>query len=378
MNESKIRGHRSARKVGAIGDYPVQSMADVGALDSIGITFAPRTLDAMYAAYKGGANMVGGAMDSNLVAPLTTPSVATPIQFLQAWMPGFVFVTTRDKAIDRLVGETTIGSFKDEEIVQGYAERTGNPSLYQDNTNVPMSSWNANWERRTIVRHEEGMQVGFLEEQRAAAMNFSSAAEKRVAAVQGLEVQRNYIGFYGFNNGLGRTYGFLNDPSLPAYTNLPNGASGSSTFASKTTLEIIADILSALNQLRVQSGNVIDPKRTPIILALGPSSVDYLSTPTTLGYSVQEWLQKNYGNVRIESAPELDGANGGANVFYLYAESYPEGSTDDGKVFVQMVPAKFITVGAQQLTKGYEEVFANATAGVMTKRPFAVVRKSGA
>ena len=193
----------------------------------------------------------------------------------------------------------------------------------------------------------------------------------------GLEVQRNFIGFYGYNNGAGRTYGFLNDPSLPAYVNLPNGAAGTSTFATKTTLEIIADILSALNALRVQSGNVIDPKKTPITWAMGPSSVDYISIPTQLGYSVQEWLSKNYPNVRVESAPELDAANGGANVFYVYADSYPEGSTDDGKVFMQMVPAKFVTIGAQQLTKGYEEVFANASAGVMLKRPFAVIRRSG-
>lgn len=44
---------------------------------------------------------------------------------------------------------------------------------------------------------------------------------------------------------------------------------------------------------------------------------------------------------------------------------------------MQMVPAKFVTIGAQQLTKGYEEVFANASAGVMLKRPFAVIRRSG-
>lgn len=377
MEETKIRGHRSARKVGALSDYPVQSMADVAALDNIGITFTQRAIGQMYAAYKDGAHMINGAMDTNLTAPLSTPSITTPIQFLQHFAPGFVFVTTRDRAIDRLIGETTMGRIEDEEIVQGFSERTGNASIYQDSNNVPMTNWNTNWERRSIVRHQEGLQVGYLEEKRASAMNYNSAAEKRVAAVMGLEVQRNYIGFYGFNNGAGRTYGFLNDPSLPAYVNLPNGAAGTSTFATKATLEIIADILSALNALRVQSGNVIDPKKTPITWAMGPSSVDYISIPTQLGYSVQEWLSKNYPNVRVESAPELDGANGGANVFYVYADSYPEGSTDDGKVFMQMVPAKFVTIGAQQLTKGYEEVFANASAGVMLKRPFAVIRRSG-
>jgi hypothetical protein len=196
-------------------------------------------------------------------------------------------------------------------------------------------------------------------------------------ATLSLEVQRNYIGFYGYNSGLGRTYGFLNAPGLPAYVNLPNGAAGASTFASKTTLEIIADFLGALQTLRTQSGNRIDPKKTNITIAIAMNSIDYISTPTNFGYSVQEWFSKNYPNVRFESAPELNAANGGANVFYLYAEEFNEESTDDGRTFTQMVPAKFITIGAQQLVKGYEEDFGNATAGVMVKRAWAVVRRSG-
>lgn len=377
MKQSEIRSDISARKVRPVRDFPVNSMADIAALDSIGITFTQKAINAMYGAYQGGANMGGAAMDTNFVAPLSTASITTPIQFLQSFAPGFVFVTTRDRAIDRLTGITTMGRFEDEEIVQGFSERTGNATIYQDNNNVHMTNWNTNWERRSIVRHQDGLMVGFLEERRAAAMNYNSAAEKRTQAVIGLDVQRNYIGFFGYNAGAGRTYGFLNDPSLPAYVNVPNGAGGSSTWASKTTLEIIADCLTSLQTLRTQSGNVIDVKRDAITFGVAMSAIDYLSTPTTLGYSVQSWFKDNYSNVRFEPAPELDAANGGANVLYVYAESYGEGSTDDGKTFMQMVPAKFITIGAQQLTKGYEEVFANASAGIMCKRPFLVVRRSG-
>lgn len=377
MAQSKVRSEFSARKVKALANYPINDMGDIGALDSIGITFTQPAIRSMYSAYQNGANMIGSAMDTNFVAPLSAPSIMTPIQFLQSFAPGFVFVTTRDRAIDRLTGITTIGRWEDEEIVQGFSERTGNATIYQDNNNVHMSNWNTNWERRSIVRHQEGFMVGRLEDARAAAMNYNSAAEKRTASVIGLEVQRNYIGFYGFNSGAGRTYGYLNDPSLPAYVNVPNGAGGSSTWASKTTLEIIADCLTSLQTLRTQSGNVIDVKRDAITFGVAMSAIDYLSTPTTLGYSVQSWFKDNYSNVRFESAPELDAANGGANVLYVYAESYGEGSTDDGKTFMQMVPAKFITIGAQQLTKGYEEVFANASAGIMCKRPFLVVRRSG-
>lgn len=377
MVSTQTRFHVSGRKAKPVAGYPINSMADLAALDSIGITLSPARLQQMFVAFQAGEPMLGGAMDANLVAPLSTPSITTPIQFLQAWMPGFVAVITQARVIDNLVGISTIGRWEDEEAVQGFLERTGNALPYQDNSNFPMSSWNTNFERRSIVRFEQGFQVGRLEERRASAMNFNSAEAKRMQNTIALEVQRNYIGFFGYNAGLGRTYGYLNDPSLPAYVNLPNGAGGSSTWASKTTLEIIADILTAAQALRTQSGGNIDPKKTPLTLAVAMNAVDYLSTPTTLGYSVQSWLNDNYPNIRIESAPELNAANGGANVFYLHAEEFGETSTDDGRVFTQIVPAKFITIGAQQVTKGYEEDFGNATAGVMVKRPWAIIRRSG-
>jgi hypothetical protein len=377
MAQTPTHFHVAARKVKPLAGYPVNSMGDVAALAKLGITMRPGVMDAMYKAHQGGMSMLSGAMDSNLVAPQSTPSIGTPIQFLQSWLPGFVQTVTQARQIDTLVGVSTVGRWEDEEIVQGFSERAGNALPYQDNTNVPLTGWNTNFERRSIVRFEQGFMVGRLEEARAAAMNYNSAENKRMQATLSLDVQRNYIGFYGYNSGAGRTYGYLNDPSLPAYVNLPNGASGFSTWATKTTLEIIADILTSLQALRTQSGNLIDPKKTPITMGVAMSAVDYLSTVTTLGFSVQNWLNTNYPNVRIESAPELNAANGGANVFYLHADEFGEYSSDDGRVFIQMVPAKFITLGAQQLTKGYEEDFGNATAGIMCKRPWSVIRRSG-
>ena len=76
-------------------------------------------------------------------------------------------------------------------------------------------------------------------------------------------------------------------------------------------------------------------------------------------------------------APNLNKANGGANVFYLYAEEINDGSTDDNRVWVQVVPAKFMALGVDQGAKGITEDYTNATAGVMCKRPYAVYRATG-
>jgi len=321
--------------------------------------------------------MMAFAMDADLTVPLTTASVATPIQFLQAWLPGFVEMITAARRIDTLIGITTQGSWIDEEIVQGIMEHTGSAVPYGDYTNVPLSSWNANFERRSIVRFEEGMQIGRLEEGRAAAMKVNSPEEKRKAAAIALEILRNMVGFYGYNSGANRTYGFLNDPSLPAYVSVPVGASAATEWSTKTFLEITADIREALSSLRIQSKDTVDPNRTPIVLAIATSSTDYLSVTSDFGNSVRDWLTKTYPNVRVESAPELDAANGGDNVFYLYAESVDDGATDDSRTFVQVVPAKFQTVGVEQKAKTYIEDYLNATAGTLCKRPYTVVRRSG-
>jgi len=317
------------------------------------------------------------AMDA-LEPTVTTASITTPVQFLQSWLPGFVKVMTAARKIDTLTGILTAGSWEDEEIVQGIMEVTGTSQPYGDYTNTPLSSWNTNFERRTIVRFEEGMKVGVLEEARAAKMRVNSAEGKREAAGLALEIQRNYIGFYGYNSGANRTYGFLNDPNLPAYVAVAdNGGGTSKLWSTKTFLEITADIREAIIALVTQSGGLIDPVNDPLTLALPTQSVEYLGVTSTFGNSVQDWITKTYPKMRVENAPELYQANGGASVFYVYAEQVNDSSTDGGRTFVQVVPSKFQVLGVQKLTKGYEEAYTNATAGVLCKRPWAVVRRTG-
>jgi hypothetical protein len=316
------------------------------------------------------------AMDA-IQPTVTTGSISTPIQFLQNWLPGFVFVITAARKIDDLVGIATIGAWEDEEVVQGVLERTGTSVPYGDYTNVPLSSWNTNFERRTVVRFEEGMKVGNLEAARASRMRVDDSGMKREAAGLALEIIRNSVGFYGFNNGDNNTYGFLNDPNLSNYVTVPNGASGYPQWSTKTFLEICKDIRTAIVAIRTNSQDTIDPEKVDLTLAVATDAVDWLSTVSDFGISVREWLNEAYSRVRVESAPQLNNANSSANVFYLYADAISDMSTDDGRTWIQPVPAKFQVMGVQQLAKAYEEDYSNATAGLMLKRPYAVVRYSG-
>ncbi len=320
------------------------------------------------------ANFAADSMGYDALQPtVTVGSVGTPVQFLQNWLPGFVYIITAARKIDDLVGIMTTGEWEDEQIVQGVMERTGYSVPYGDYTNVPLSSWNTNFNYREVVRFEEGMKVGVLEAARAARLRVDDAGMKRESSALALDIERNAVGFFGFNAGDNNTYGFLNDPGLPAYVEVATGVAGF-TWAVKTFLEIQKDILTAIQTLRTQSQDTIDPETVNMTLAVATSSVDYLGKTSDFGISVRFWLSEAYPKIRVVSAPQLNAANAGDNVFYLYADRIADMSTDGGAVFIQPVPTKFQVLGVQQLAKAYEEDFSNATAGVMCKRPYAVVR----
>lgn len=349
-------------------------------LREIGIGF-----DASYIAELANTLQMAAAMDSNDVgitpAPgqiQTTASVPTLVQFLQAWLPGFVNYITAARKIDEFIGLTTIGSWEDEQIVQGMLEPTGNAVPYGDYNNVPLTSWNVNFEWRTVVRFEMGILVGLLEEARAARIRVNSSGEKRGQAARALDIQRNRVGFYGFNDGAGRTYGFLNDPNLPAYQTVTTKAAGGTAWKNATFNEITADIRIAVATLQIQAMDNVDVETTPLVLGLPMGTNQYLTvTQSVGGISVRDWIRQNYANIRIVTSPEMVDANGGQSAMYLYAESYGDGSSDDGRTFLQLVPSKFQALGVEKRAKAYVEDYANATAGVMTKRPFLVTRWTG-
>lgn len=384
MQVSQVRANAQLSPVHAflppghppLDGFKVKDARSIQALSRLGIGWLDNRILVEQARH--GYRRSNTAMDVNLQPLVTAGSVTTPVQFLQNWLPGFTKVITAARNIDEFIGIAMVGAWEDEEAVQGLLELTGISVPYGDFTNVPFSGWNVNFIYRTNVRFEEGLRVGPLAQARAARIRVDTGGMTRESCALALEIQRNYIGFNGFNNGANLTYGFLNDPGLGAYQSVGGTGSGGSTFwSAKTFLEIQADILTAVQSLRTQSLDQIDPKKMPTTLAVSTNAVDYLSTTSDFGIAVINWIAQTYPKMRIVSAPELDLVNGGQNVFYLYADAIDDLSTDDRRTFMQIVPAKFMVLGVAQLAKGYEEDYSNATAGVMCKRPWAVTRWTG-
>jgi hypothetical protein len=368
VNPTPITHHLSGRNVRPLilsREDCVSPRALLAGLNKIGFGLDERDVHKM---------VEGLGLDAIQGLGTTTASIMTPVQFLQEWLPDLIRVVTAPRQIDTLVGVATAGSWETEEVVQGILERTGTAQTYIDRGNVNLTSANFNMERRTVVRGESGLEVGMLEEARASAVKIALANEKRTAATEALEIFRNSVGFYGYNNGSNRTYGFLNDPNLPAYVTVASNGT-TTNWSGKTFQQIQADFRSILEALRVQSKGLINPEKDAITIALPVASVRYLSVTTDQGVSIRGWLKDNYLSLRIEQAPELDGANGGANAGYAYAESF--GASGNGSTFMQIVPARTKTLGVEKRLKSYIEAMTNATAGIFCRYPVAVYRFTG-
>lgn len=322
-------------------------------------------------------NMI--AMDS-ITQPVTTPSVGTPVQFLQEFLAGLVYILTTARKADTLAPVMTVGRWSDQEIVQQVLEHLGAPGLYKDHGDLPLTSWNLTNDRRDIVRFELGLQQQILEDERGQAIDLNSAQEKRAAVALAFEILRNEVFFNGYTTGGMRTYGILNDPNLPNFVTVAAGGGGGTEWSGKTVDERISDIVTAIQSLRLQSGSNIDPKSMALTLGLPSNVVDLMHDvdgPNTYGYTVQKWLNENYPNITVEAIPQFENANAGESVFYLYAESVPGTGTDDGRSIYQLVPAKMQPLNTVQTVKGFDEGYTNALAGCYVKRGYAIVRFTG-
>ena len=322
-------------------------------------------------------NMI--AMDS-ITQPVTTPSVGTPVQFLQEFLAGLVYILTTARKADTLAPVMTVGRWSDQEIVQQVLEHLGAPGLYKDHGDLPLTSWNLTNDRRDIVRFELGLQQQILEDERGQAIDLNSAQEKRAAVALAFEILRNEVFFNGYTTGGMRTYGILNDPNLPNFVTVAAGGGGGTEWSGKTVDERISDIVTAIQSLRLQSGSNIDPKSMALTLGLPSNIVDLMHDvdgPNTYGYTVQKWLNENYPNITVEAIPQFENANAGESVFYLYAESVPGTGTDDGRSIYQLVPAKMQPLNTVQTVKGFDEGYTNALAGCYVKRGYAIVRFTG-
>lgn len=312
------------------------------------------------------------AMDTALTGS-ATQSGAINREFLRHQIAGVIRTATRVRVLDEIVGITNAGNWYDKEISMNVETPVGKAELYGDYTNIPLADYLQDTEVRAIISFEQGFQVGKLEDARQGAMGYNAAESKRRAATESLEQSRERVGFFGFAGGVGRVFGLLNDPNLPAYL-----TGGVGAWAGKNFAQITSDITRMFSALEASGGGLIkDDTVMTMVLPTGYRPYLAVANAVGAGETVRAWFEANFPKVRIIYAPEFVGANGGANVAYLFADNVDDDSTGASATFLQIVPVKYQVLGSENQIKGYLEDAVNATAGVIVTRPWAVTRLSG-
>jgi hypothetical protein len=350
--QSKVHMHMSGRLALSRGAVKLGSDAKIGFedLENLGVGLR--------------------AMDSALTGPAVTNG-AMLSHMLQTWLPGTLRVVTQVRNIDEIAGITTVGRWEDELISLRVAEPAAKAELYGDTTNIPLADYRQSIESRGIVRFEQGFQVGKLEDARQAAIGYQAADEKRRAATESLDISRNQVGFYGFNQPDTNVYGLLNDPSLPAY--LTTGT----PWATATFDQLVTEFNRLYSQIETQmGGQVKDSAKFVLVLPNGYRSIFSVYSSAASGMTFRKWLQDEFPNLRVVTSPEFKDANGGLDVAYLFVENAAEQDDSDieSASLAQPVPVRYQVLGSENRIKGYIEDAINATAGIFILRPWAFAR----
>lgn len=364
MEQSQIRLNLTPDEVKALRINEMKSKLTEKDLNAFGV--------AMDGALMSDVNRYYNFAMDGAPALQTQATITNPVQFFQYFAPEAIEIVTAARTIDDIVGRTIEGNFEDEEIVTRIVERTGGAKPYTDTANIPLTSYNTNFVKRNVVRFEDGLQVGYLESLRAARMQVDDHREKAAAVGETLAIAHNDVGFFGYTNGANNTYGLLNDPNLPVYVSVAT-ENGTTYWSGKTYDGITADIITAVAALSDKLKALFKPSKDAFTIVVPNAAEQYLNKLNTLGTkSVSQWIAETYPNARVEVAPEFDGANGGSNVFYVFADR-----VNGKQTFKQSVQDVLRLIGVERRAKVMVESYASATAGVLCQYPVGVVRYTG-
>lgn len=306
----------------------------------------------------------------------TTASITVPQQFTQYWDPQAVDTLYTATLMDQIMGETIAGTWADTKYVLRWNEILGQASLYGDLTDEDLVGMSYNYDYRSVVRFQKALLPTALAEAQLAKARIPYRADLQRAIAELFNINQDEIGHFGWAPSIPSTeptYGFLNEIGLAPYETLPQNAGGTSTqFEDKTWEEIQADFRYLIGILQTQLKGHFNPNTQRFKIVMSNAVAQTLNNTTQFGISIIKWLSDTYKNFDIIYDAKLDGANSGENVIYIFAEDIKGIRT-----FEQIIQQKMFLVGFEQRTHGKKELYSHATAGVICKRPLAVVRASG-
>jgi hypothetical protein len=283
--------------------------------ETIGMDEAVRTL--VGSQYGIGHNG-GPSMGMDALPPLfTDPNSALPAIFTTMVDPDVFRILFTPNKIGAALGEQKRGTWLDDVILFPVVEPTGEVSSYGDYNNNGNAGVNTGFPARQNYLFQVIKEYGVRESERGSLAKINWVAEIDRAAAITIQKFFNFSYLFGIA-GL-YNYGIGNDPNLSAaLTPGPKAspATGNTWILNgrinATANEIYADIEAMFYQLVLQTGGLID-QETEMLMLLSPGAAVALTATNSFNVNVNDLLEKNFPNIKIETIPQYAAKNSSTN-----------------------------------------------------------------
>ena len=289
-------------------------------------------------------------------------------QFFQFWFTDIVNALYRGRSFKQTYGVDQVGDWTTETVVQPMLELTGDMALYDDFSRPPLAGYNLGWTTRGTVRFETGLEVTKLEEARAGVMRQNAYQLKKAATILKSDIWMNNIFWNGFaTDGAKPVYGIFNEPGLATRKEDMTFNILSENASVKLIQSLFAGwVQDATNDLE---GN-FDPTTDAIVFNLPLAWQSVMTRTTEFGWSVSDWLKKQYPHVEIKYSVELN--KRGTDKLGVAIVFVPNVRDVGKKTVTAMQTSALRLVGAIPSLKGMEECYSSSVAGVLISAPLAV------
>lgn len=287
-------------------------------------------------------------------------------QFFTLFNESVINVLYRGRTAAQTFGVKTMGDWTTERIAFKTRELTAVASIYDDWSRAAYAAYNYGWDIRDALRLEWALEVTKLEEAVGAVMRRNPYKDKKDAIVLNQAIWNNEFFWNGASIDGKRLYGALNDPNLATRKrNLPKDFSSDVL----TTADVIACLLTIKQKFADDLQGNGDIETLPVEIACPLKWQTAFTIPNTYAYTANKWLAENWKAATLSFKPELDTADDGDPMMYVFAKSVPDVGMDTVNL---CETSKLRLIGAMPSLKGREEAYSSSVAGALVACPFGV------
>jgi len=272
-------------------------------------------------------------------------------------------------------GEVKKGDWVTATAIFPMIESTGQVSSYGDWNNNGTVNLNPDFPDRQSYHYQVFANWGEREIEMAGKARIQWVAGLRAAAALKLNKFQNQSYFYGIS-GL-RNYGYLNDPRLPAAIAPATKYNGGTTALGTTwnqasPEEVTDDVISLINQLREQSGGIVDTD-SEITIGLSPTRAGIMTKPNQYGLSAWDQLHKQYPSLRYVQAVEFGDVAGMTVQTIIAVAKEVDGQTVAEASFTEKLRTHSVVVESS----AWKQKMSQGTWGAVIYLPFGVATMTG-